>query len=518
MKRFFAILLVLMMVMLLLPAHAQTAQQAVLPDPARLTGGLNQSEEPVDYGTFWMHFYEGDAVAVRMAVDAYAACLTGQLGMEEALAVTADPEPDSGDYVAAYLMPGDDQADTTIAMRGDFYQVDACHVLLLFTLNDDGGDSELIICHSQSLPCPDEGAVAEQAHEPSGEPLLPDPLDFSHKLYLMDATTDYDYCISHIYEGDGADLQQAVDQYAACLEEQLGMKRVLYYCADPFDENDWHYAAYLAPEGYGENTFAMGGSGEFQVQACHVFLRYQLDEDYDRNELQITHSSAYPCPLETVVPVEATAEIQWHQMGQSGESFYYGQTDENGRPAGFIIYESNQGSTNYGVNMGGYQNGLWDGVCIAVNRERGRVESINLITYETGNARHSTRYFNDGTITYAAFEGTWPTMRYNRAGDAFTKQYFYTITRTWGGENEADPAEILPEWGLGYASFTLESDEQKLENGLHVGTYLLTGVTDEGGTVEILRLEAGADGSVEYMLDGKSWRYDHAAGTYEPAE
>ncbi len=359
------------------------------------------------------------------------------------------------------------------------------------------------------------GLVPAAMAEAAREAALPDPLDFAYELYYTDATTDYGNSISHTYECNGASMQEMMEKYAAYLEEELGMKQVLYYVADPFDENDWHFVAYLAPEGVGENTFAIGSDGDFHINACHVLLRYQLDVDYDRNDLEIIHSSAYPCPLETIVPVGETAEIQWHQMGTSGESFYYGQTDENGRPAGFIIYESNQGSTNYGVNMGGWQNGLWDGVCIAVNRENGRVDSINLITYETGNARHSTRYFRDGTITYVTFEGGMHKVRYDRAGDRFTMQDFFKITMTWGGENEASPADIRPEWGMGYASFTLEADEQEAENGLHVGTYRLSGVTDEGESMEILRLEAGADGCVAYTLNGESWRYDHGAGTYE---
>lgn len=98
-----------------------------------------------------------------------------------------------------------------------------------------------------------------------------------------------------------------------------------------------------------------------------------------------------------------------------------------------------------------------------------------------------------------------------------TDRNFYAFSGTWGGENPADPAEIQPEWGMGYASISLKSEEQQTESGLHVGSYLLTGVTDAGETVEILRLEAAADGSVAYTLGGESWRYDHAAGTYEKA-
>ncbi len=351
--------------------------------------------------------------------------------------------------------------------------------------------------------------------EAAREAVLPDLTDFSQGLYYTDMTTDFGESICHYYTGNAASIREALTGYYAHLENELGMKQVLYYAADPFEEDVPHYAAWLAPEG--ENTFAMGMEDNLRIDGCHVALRYQLEPDEDDNELSLLHSSAYPCPLEAAVPVVETAEIQWHQMGRSGESFYYGQTDETGAPAGFIIYESNQGSTNYGINMGGYQNGLWDGVCIAVNRERGRVDSINLITYETGNARHSTRYFLDGTITYAAFEGDAPKLRYDRVGDAFTTRNFYAFSGTWGGENPADPAEIQPEWGMGYASISLKSEEQQTEGGLHVGSYLLTGVTDAGETVEILRLEAAADGSVAYTLGGESWRYDHAAGTYEKA-
>ncbi|MBE5801632.1 MAG: hypothetical protein E7319_05020 [Clostridiales bacterium] len=512
MKRMLPLLLALILLFGLSPAAmAQAAKEAVLPDPADLAPGLIQYEEPLDFGVFWMHSYQGDMASVKAAVDAYTAYLIEQLGMEGVLAVTADPLPDSRDYAAAYRMPGNEPAGSTFAMRGDFYQVDACHVMLMFTLNDEGDDSILHVCHSSSLPFAQEGAVMEETAQ---QPNLPDPLDFSYGLYPVDTTTDYGYCISHTYEGDDASVQEAVEKYAAYLEEELGMKQVLYYVTNPFDENDWHYAAYLAPEGFGENSFAMGGSGDFQVQACHVFLQYQLEADYERNDLQITHSSAFPCPLETTVPVVETADIQWHQMGQSGESFYYGQYDETTGPAGFIVYESNQGSTNYGVNMGGYYDDLWDGTVIAINRERGRVDSINLITYETGNARYSTRYFLDGTITYATYEGITPKQRYDRVGDVFTTQNFYAFTGTWGGENEIGPADIRPEWGMGYASISLASEEQQTEDGLHVGSYLLTGVTDEGETVEILRLEAFADGNVEYSLNGESWRYDYAAGTY----
>lgn len=516
MKRFSALLLTLLLMLSLLPGAAETAQPTLLPDPVSLAPGLTQCEEAVDYGAFWMHFYEGNEAAVSAAVDAYTAYLVDELGMEEVLPVTGDSLPESGDYAAAYRMPGDELSGSTFAMRGDFYQVDACHVMLMITLNGDY--SLLNICHSPSLPCPDEWVPTEQSEEQSEDtsngPLLPDPLDFSYSLYPTDATTDYDYCISHTYEGSDVSVQEAVEKYTAYLEEELGMKQVLYYVADPFEGNDWYYAAWLAPEGIGENTFAMGGNDVFQVQACHVFLRYQMESGYDRNELNITHSSAFPCPLETIVPVEETAQIQWYQMGTSGESFYYGQTDEHDDPAGFIVYESNQGSTNYGINMGGYQNGLWDGVCIAINRERGRVDSINLITYETGNPRYSTRYFSDGTITYATYEGGMPKMRYDRAGDQYTTQNFYKFSMTWGGENEVSRSDIQPEWGMGYASFALECEEQQLEGGLHVGTYLLTGITDEGETEEILHLEATPDGSVEYTLRGESWRYDYAASTY----
>lgn len=354
-------------------------------------------------------------------------------------------------------------------------------------------------------------AMAEAAKEA----LLPDPLDFSYSLYPTDATTDYDYCISHTYEGSDVSVQEAVEKYTAYLEEELGMKQVLYYVADPFAENDWYYAAWLAPEGYGENTFAMGGSGDFQVQACHVFLRYQMEPGYDRNELNITHSSAFPCPLETIVPVEEVAEIQWYQMGTSGKSFYYGQTDELDDPAGFIVYESKEDSTFYGVNDGGYYKDFWDGTVITINRIRGRVDSINLITAETGNVQYSVRYFNDGTITYATYENNQPKMRYDREGDRYTSCPYNPLAGRWYMDaTEVNKEEIQPEWGMGYASFALDCEEQKLENGLHVGTYLLTGVTDEGETEEILRLEATPDGSVEYTLRGESWRYDYAANTY----
>lgn len=514
MKRFSALLLALLLMLSLLSAAAETP---LLPDPVSLAPGLTQREEAVDYGAFWMHFYEGNEAAVSAAVDAYTAYLVDELGMEEVLPVTGDSLPESGDYAAAYRMPGDELSGSTFAMRGDFYQVDACHVMLMITLNGDY--SLLNICHSPTLPCPDEWVPTEQSEEQSEDtsngPLLPDPLDFSYSLYPTDATTDYDYCISHTYEGSDVSVQEAVEKYTAYLEEELGMKQVLYYVADPFAENDWYYAAWLAPEGYGESTFAMGGTGDFQVKACHVFLRYQMEPGYDRNELNITHSSAFPCPLETIVPVEETAEIQWYQMGTSGKSFYYGQYDETTGPAGFIVYESKEDSTFYGFNEGGYYDDLWDGTVITINRISGRVDSINLITAETGNVQYSVRYFNDGTITYATYENNKPKMRYDREGDRYTSYPYNPLAGRWYKDaTEVNKEEIQPEWGMGYASFALECEEQQTEGGLHVGTYLLTGVTDEGETEEILHLEATPDGSVEYTLRGESWRYDHAASTY----
>lgn len=65
---------------------------------------------------------------------------------------------------------------------------------------------------------------------------------------------------------------------------------------------------------------------------------------------------------------EEMTDIQWYPIGRYGNCFLYGETDRNGSPRGFVVYEDNQGNTHYGVNTGTFAN-LWDGVCIIVNRE-----------------------------------------------------------------------------------------------------------------------------------------------------
>ncbi|MBQ8149225.1 MAG: hypothetical protein IJ041_01790 [Clostridia bacterium] len=210
---------------------------------------------------------------------------------------------------------------------------------------------------------------------------------------------------------------------------------------------------------------------------------------------------------------EETAEIEWYPGWRFGNCFFYGERDENDNPCGFIVYEDNQGNTHYGVNLGSIGT-LWDGVCIIIHRDGNEVDSITLHTYDMGFPYHAIHYYRNGNIVYDDYMDLEIQNRYHRQGETYTVQEYYAPGDSWSEPEEIDPEEINPKWGMGYASITLESDEQKLENGLHVGTYLLTGVTDEGATVEILRLEAGADGSVEYTLDGESWRYDHGTGRH----
>ena len=220
-----------------------------------------------------------------------------------------------------------------------------------------------------------------------------------------------------------------------------------------------------------------------------------------------------PVPTnEAFAHAEETAEIQWYPIGH-GNSLLYGNTDENGAPRGFVVYEDGRGNTQYGINTGTFSS-IWDDVCIAVNRVDGVVDSIALNEYGIGIPYYSKEFFRNGIIAYCTYKDFMPYERYERQGDTYTMQQYNTSGMCWGGKVELYPEEVDPDWDMGYASIMLEVNEEKLENGLHVGTYLLTGVTDNGETVEILNLRTFANGDVEYTLYGRSWRYTYATGSY----
>jgi len=204
--------------------------------------------------------------------------------------------------------------------------------------------------------------------------------------------------------------------------------------------------------------------------------------------------------------------IKWYPMGKSGKSFYYGQTDSIGKPAGFIVYESAIGSTYYGVNNGGKDSELWDGPCIVINRNDDKVDSINIIMTDYGTTLHSTRYFADGDIIYGIFQENKMVRYYKRTGDKIRTAM--CSDGWWGYEHSVSLDEVEEEWGLGYSNVQIVFQEKK-EIFQHIGSYTLIAVSDAGKEETLFCLNAMKDGSVEYTLLGESWRYDISKNTYE---
>lgn len=330
-------------------------------------------------------------------------------------------------------------------------------------------------------------------------------------------TSDYGFCIQHAYSGSEQEIAAAAEEILKIVRSVSDLDQIYYAVGNAHTTDQrWYACGFLSVEHPEFEGFTMGSHS---MENCHFYIEYSSQKDSDANWLTITHSASIPCQVEREQAAnealsQAAAPIEWHQMGTSGESFYYGQTDPDGDPEGFIVYESNQNATYYGLNFGGEKDELWDKTVIAVNREGDRVDSFNFITYDQGDILYTLRYFSDGQITYCEFENGRPTVRYDRNGDRITRQTM-SFMNTWGLPFSVTGEEVQNAVGLGYASIEIRAAEEKKEDGLHAGRYLLIGVTDAGETVEILSLTALGNGSVEYTLNGETWLYDIEKNSYE---
>jgi hypothetical protein len=324
--------------------------------------------------------------------------------------------------------------------------------------------------------------------------------------------------VEHSYKGTNEYVERVEEEVLESIRKMNDMEQILYLGADQQDENVQEYVhAFLSKEHPENGGFAMP---RYEVENCHILVARCDYPNGDFSSFYVFHSLDLPCREEIYAENAESASlseaaIEWRQMGFSGESFYYGQTEADGDPEGFIVYESNQNCTYYGVNYGGRKDDLWDGTIIAVNRSGRFVDSINLITYENGMIRYSVRYFEDGSIVYCAFDNNIPDVRYDRDGDKTYRRNFMKFSNTWGPQFKVEADEVQPEWGLDYRDVEIHFTERRREDGLHIGKYLLTGVNGEGELVDILYLTASEDGSVEYTLNGETWRYDKALNKYK---
>lgn len=344
-----------------------------------------------------------------------------------------------------------------------------------------------------------------------------DVFGVSERLSGMGRTIDHGYCVQHIYSGNYEHMKKEAEACIQSILEISGIEQIVYPVNNLQSGEAGQYVyAFLSPENPQWQGLSMV---DFGIEHCHIFVLCTFSPDSDYNYVNLIHSADIPCIEEpdagnALKDAEAAQPIEWLQMGLSGESFYYGETETDGDPEGFIVYESNQNCTYYGVNFGGEKDDLWDGTVIAVNRDGDKVDSINLITYRNGEALYSTRYFEDGSIIYCVFENNIPDVRFDRDGEKLYRRYFVQRSSVWGIMNKVGFDEIQPEWGLGYRDVEIHYTEKCREDGLHIGRYLLTGVTDEGEVADILYLTAFEDGSVEYTLNGETWRYDKAHNAY----
>ena len=204
----------------------------------------------------------------------------------------------------------------------------------------------------------------------------------------------------------------------------------------------------------------------------------------------------------------AEADLDWRLMGMSGKSWYYGQTKPNGEPCGFIVYENRNDITYFGMNNGGLQAEKWDGEIFAINRENGRVDSINVLHYDNGTPLFSSRFWADGSITYAAYENGQPKLRYDREGEQITRQTYSSLG--WGQKRKAQLDEVGMESGLYYTQVELKCEERK-EGKQHIGVYALTAVDETGEKVQLLEIIADETGSVQCTWMGESLFYDAVA-------
>ena len=205
----------------------------------------------------------------------------------------------------------------------------------------------------------------------------------------------------------------------------------------------------------------------------------------------------------------ATYSPNWHFVWNN---YFYGAAMESGWPNGFVVWESKEGSTSYGVNDGGIMNiNGWEGTVFSVNRDGdGRVSFINVIQMDRGNAVTNTAFFADGSCTYLDWTQT-PAVRYVYEGSLIKRQELdngkWKLMRVFLPD---DPeAEGLPS----YTGLVMTADEQQ-SGHLHYGSYAVDVTDGAGNTVRLLDLQVDQEGSVEIRYDGHVWRYDVRKNRY----
>ncbi len=199
----------------------------------------------------------------------------------------------------------------------------------------------------------------------------------------------------------------------------------------------------------------------------------------------------------------ATYSPNWHFVW---DNYFYGAATDTGWPRGFVVWESKEGSTSYGVNNGGFMdiNG-WEGTVFSVNREKdGSVSFINVIQMNDGNAVTNTAFFADGSCTYLDWTQT-PAVRYLYEAGVIRLQE--QVNGRWKEVRVFSPDDPEAADIPLYTGFSMRADEQQ-SSRLHYGSYVVDVTDDAGNTVRLLDLQVDREGSVLIRYDGHVWQYD----------
>ena len=208
----------------------------------------------------------------------------------------------------------------------------------------------------------------------------------------------------------------------------------------------------------------------------------------------------------------ATYSPEWHYVW---ENYFYGEASDTGWPRGFVVWESKEGSTSYGVNNGGLMNlNGWNGTVFSVNRdEKGGVSFINVIRMKNGEGIENIAFFADGSCVHIDHTQD-PPVRLLRENNRIARQIqtngkwrtLYYLTPEESG------AESLP-----YASFVMTAEERQ-SGHLHYGSYVIDVTDDAGNAFRLLDLQVDAEGSVTITYEGHTWYYDVRTNRYSYQE
>ena len=204
----------------------------------------------------------------------------------------------------------------------------------------------------------------------------------------------------------------------------------------------------------------------------------------------------------------ASYSPNWHYVW---DNYFYGEATDTGWPRGFVVWESTEGSTSYGVNKGGTLNiNGWDGTVFSVNRdENGSVSFINVVRMKSGTGIENIAFFADGSCVHIDHTQD-PPVRLVRENGVITRQKqsgsrWTTVDSLSPGDPGAD--------GVPYAGFVMTADEQQ-SGRLHYGSYVIDVTDDAGNSFRLLDLQVDPEGSVTIAYGGHTWHYDVRMNRY----